>query len=76
MRVEYIVGYQSSAGFDRRGRWVFFKRANGTEFSIGMEKYKEDAVKKARKKAKRNRPSKLVVQARDGSITEETMYDR
>lgn len=68
----YTVYYsQRESGWsikDRYGRGY-------TSISNGAYEYKKDAVKRARKLAKGDRPSVLVVKKADDSLSKETRYD-
>lgn len=65
-RVSYFVGYDSF-----RNRW----RVRREKKEVGSSKTKKEAVKMARKKAKDNKPSELVVANKAGTkATEETAY--
>lgn len=57
-QILYSVAYSKRAG--GRSRWMIFKDDGSKEYAVGMSKKKKDAVKKARKKAKNNRPSILL----------------
>ena len=73
-RILYSVAYSKRAG--GRSRWMIVKDDGSKEYAVGMSKKKKDAVKKARKKAKNDRPSRLEVYDRSKSkLTEENNYD-
>lgn len=69
-RNKYTVGYNSF-----RNHWVVYLEDGMGGRRRGIYQKKKDAVKKARKLAKNDKPSELLVGKRTGQgFTEETMY--
>ena len=65
--VTYVVGYNTF-----RNRWIVRREQE----RVASARKKKPAVKHARKIAKSNRPSELIVGRKDGTgFTEETIYD-